>query len=82
MKTPEKSEIEKEIISVIRIKLINKRRSKKWLAFHLRMDYGKVKRVLSEKHQQQLSLSAADNMLRLLDSSLRDTIVQAYIPRS
>lgn len=51
----------------------------KWLAHMLDMDYGKVKRILSESCEQQLSLSIADQMLILLDSSLREVMSRPII---
>jgi len=51
----------------------------KWLAHMLDMDYGKVKRILSESCEQQLSLSIADRMLVLLDSNLREVISQSTV---
>lgn len=77
MTTPKKSPIEIEIVNEIRLRLLERKRSKKWLAHMLDMDYGKVKRILSDTSTQQLSLSVADEMLTLLDSNLREII---YIP--
>jgi len=74
MTTPKKSPIEIEIVNEIRLRLLERKRSKKWLAHMLDMDYGKVKRILSDTSTQQLSLSVADEMLTLLDSNLRETI--------
>ncbi len=48
----------------------------KWLAHMLDMEYGKVKRILSESCEQQLSLSIADRMLMLLGSNLREVIAR------
>lgn len=74
MTTPDKSNIEKEIIHEIRLRLLDRKLSMKWLAHMLEMDYGKVKRILSERCEQQLSLSVADRMLVLLDSNLREVM--------
>jgi hypothetical protein len=79
MTTPENSTIEIEIAHEISLRLSRRNRSKKWLAHELNMDYGKVKRILSEANDQQLSLYVADKMLMLLGSSLREVISRPVI---
>ncbi|VXD05988.1 conserved hypothetical protein [Enterobacterales bacterium 8AC] len=74
MTTPEKSDIEIEIVNEIKLRLSKQRRNKKWLAYMLGIDYGKVKRILSNSSSQQLSLSIADQMLVLLGSNLREVV--------
>lgn len=79
MTTPKKSPIEIEIVNEIRLRLLEHRRSKKWLAHALDMDYGKVKRILSETSSQELSLSTADKMLVILGTDLRGAISSSII---
>lgn len=79
MTSVKKSSIEILIANEIKLKLLKHKRSKKWLANSLGMDYGKVKRVLSETSNQQLSLSVADNMLFLLGSNLREVMSSQVI---
>ncbi|AHG23000.1 hypothetical protein Z042_23245 [Chania multitudinisentens RB-25] len=74
MITPEKAHIEIIVVKEIKLRLQTCKLSKKWLACNLNMDYGKIKRILNEKHDQQLSLTVADHMLRLLGSNLQDII--------
>lgn len=68
--TPEKTAIERKIAQEITNMLKNQDRTKYWLSNKLGMDYGKVKRVLNLKDNQQLSLSVAENMLSALGSNL------------
>lgn len=77
--TSGKSTIEKQIVQEINRLLRRERRSKKWLACELGMDYGKVKRVLNPTARQQLSLTVADKILRLLGSSLTDVISKVVV---
>lgn len=79
MTTPENTTIETEIANEITMRLLKRNRSKKWLAYELNMDYGKVKRILSDSNCQQLSLSVADQMLMLLGSNLREVISRPII---
>lgn len=72
-------DIETEIANEITLRLSRCNRSKKWLAHEIGMDYGKVNRILSDTSPQQLSLSTADHMLRLLGSDLRTVIVAPTI---
>lgn len=74
MITPEKACIEKKVSREITYRLQTRNLSKKWLARELDMDYGKIKRVLNERHEQQLSLTVADHMLTLLGSNLQDIV--------
>lgn len=77
--TPEKTAIEKTIAQEITNRLKNQDRTKYWLSNKLGMDYGKVKRVLSLKDNQQLSLSVAENMLSVLGSNLHDAMFRQLI---
>jgi hypothetical protein len=77
--TPEKTAIEIKIAQEITNRLKNQDRTKYWLSNKLGMDYGKVKRVLSLKDNQQLSLSVAENMLSVLGSNLPDAMLRHVI---
>jgi hypothetical protein len=74
MIAPGKTLVEVNVVREITHRLQLRKLSKKWLAYNLDMDYGKVKRILNIEHEQQLSLTVADNMLRLLGSDLQSII--------
>jgi hypothetical protein len=79
MRKPEKSAIEKSVVIAICSLLVSQRRSRRWLADELGMDYGSVKRLLRCNSRQALTISTAERMLNLLGSDLRTVIVAPVI---
>jgi hypothetical protein len=79
MRAVDRETIEKMVVIAICDILASQKRSKKWLANELSMDYGKVKRLLSLRSKQQLTISIAERMLRLLGSDLHTVIMSSLI---
>lgn len=83
MLTPEKTHpamtLTEEVTHAINERLHVKKKSKKWLAYQMNTDYGRIKRILNINDSQQLSLDEANEILILLDSSLRDVLTAPVV---
>ncbi|PVZ84844.1 hypothetical protein C9426_22080 [Serratia sp. S1B] len=79
---PEKSRIELDVANAIRRLLIEKGQTRRWLAEQIGMGYGPVKRILNDRDPQQLSLTTADLMLRVLGTNLQKTIARPVIKKA